>query len=374
LKAVIVSGLWPPDVGGPASHAPDVCDWLFERGHDVSAVTFADAPPEPRPYPVRWISRRLPIGVRHAVAAARVAGLARHADVVYSISMLGRTSVAAALTGTPHVVKLTTDPVFERSLHWKLAGSDLDEFQATSGARIGVLRRIRDHALAGASRVVLASHTLQELAHDWGVPREKTTLLPNPVEPPARLDSAEAMRRRFRLQGPTFVFAGRLVPQKAVDVALEAIRRTDDATLVVVGDGPERDALERRARALGLNGRARFIGAHPRRTVFELLHAADGAILSSSWENCPHVAVEALSVGTPVLATAAGGVTEIVRDGWNGLLAPVGNAEALAFTLTRYMGDMSLQARLREHAVDSVAQFTPAPILTRLEQLLAEAR
>ena len=374
MKAIVVSGLWPPDVGGPASHAPAVCDWLYERGHEVAAVTFADRGPAPRPYPVHWIARSLPVGVRHAVAAARIARLARRADVVYSISLLGRTSVAAALSRTPHVVKLTTDPVFERSLHWNIAGPDLEEFQRTQGVRIGALRRIRDRALAGAARVVLGSQTLQALADDWGIPREKTTLLPNPVEPPAQLQGAEEMRRRFALKGPTFVFAGRLVPQKAVEVALEATRRTDAATLVVVGDGPERESLERRARALGLNGRARFIGAQPRRTVFDLLHAADGAILSSSWENCPHVAVEALAVGTPVLATAAGGVTEIVRDGWNGLLSPVGNAEALAFTMTRYLGDAGLQQRLRGHAVESVAQFTPTPIMGRLEELLAEAR
>ncbi len=373
MKAVVVSGLWPPDVGGPASHAPEVCEWLIGHGHTVSVVTFADRPPDPKPYPVHWISRRLPPGVRHARAALLVSRLARRADVVYSIAMLGRTSIAAALAGKPHVIKLTTDPVFERSLHWGLTQPDLHAFQDTGGLRIDALRRVRDRALASAARVLLASRALHELALSWGVPRERAELLPNPIAAPADLGSAEELRRRHAIKGPTLVYAGRLVPQKSVEVAIEAVQRNPGVTLLVAGDGPEREALQRYARGIGLDGRARFVGAQPRQTVFELLRAADAAVLSSNWENFPHVAVEALSVGTPVLATAAGGVSEIVRDGENGLLVPVGDARALSATIGKYVGDEGLRCSLRANAVESVSEYAPSEVLHRLERLLTEA-
>jgi glycogen(starch) synthase len=169
------------------------------------------------------------------------------------------------------------------------------------------------------------------------------------------------------------VYAGRLVPQKSIDVALEAVQRNHGVSLLVVGEGPEREFLERRACEIGLNGRVRFLGAQPRQTVFELLRAADAAVLSSSWENFPHLAVEALSVGTPVLATAAGGVDEIVRHGANGLLAPVGDVDALSAAIGRYAGDIGLRNGLRAQAAGSVAAFAPREIFARLESLLAQA-
>ena len=110
-----MSGIWPPDVGGPASHAPELAGWLRAHGHQVEVVTTADAPPAPQPYPVRWASRRLPRGIRHLRALALIATRARHADVVYATSMIVRSSAATALARVPLVVKVTSDPAFERA-------------------------------------------------------------------------------------------------------------------------------------------------------------------------------------------------------------------------------------------------------------------
>ena len=66
MRVLVVSGIWPPDVGGPASHAPEVAAFLAGRGHRVEVVTTADAPPAAEAYPVRFVPRRLPPGARHA--------------------------------------------------------------------------------------------------------------------------------------------------------------------------------------------------------------------------------------------------------------------------------------------------------------------
>ena len=105
VECLIVSGIWPPDVGGPASHAPELASWLRAHGHQVEVVTTADAPPAPQPYAVRWASRRLPRGIRHLRALALIATRARHADVVYATSMIVRSSTATALARVPLVVK-----------------------------------------------------------------------------------------------------------------------------------------------------------------------------------------------------------------------------------------------------------------------------
>jgi glycosyltransferase involved in cell wall biosynthesis len=139
---------------------------------------------------------------------------------------------------------------------------------------------------------------------------------------------------------------------------------------VIVGEGPDRGALEERARELGIADRVEFLGAQPRARVVELFRAADATILSSSWENFPHTVVEALAVGTPVLAMEAGGVSEVVHDGVNGLLVPAGDTDALAAAVRRYFADDALRERLRGAAAASVAAYAPERVFGQLEATL----
>jgi glycosyltransferase involved in cell wall biosynthesis len=136
-------------------------------------------------------------------------------------------------------------------------------------------------------------------------------------------------------------------------------------TLLVAGEGEERAALEAEA-----GDRVRFLGALRREQVLELFAAADGVLLSSVWENFPHVLVEALAVGTPVIATRVGGVPEIVEDGINGLLVPASDAEALAAAVRRFFADAELRTRLAAATERSVARFAPGVVMDRLEETL----
>src|SRR5260221_54682 len=119
--------------------------------------------------------------------------------------------------------------------------------------------------------------------------------------------------------------------------------------------------------------RVRFLGPLPRDRVVALFHAADASILSSSWENFPHGVVEALAAGTPVLATAAGGVAEVVRDGENGLLVAPEDAAGLGEAIRRFAADAGLRERLRAAAAPSVAAYAPGLVLARLEGTVAPA-
>ncbi len=142
----------------------------------------------------------------------------------------------------------------------------------------------------------------------WGLSPGRIEVLVNPAPPPADV-AAEA------LPPGTFVFVGRLTEQKALPVLLDALEDVKGASLVIVGDGPEQAALERRAATATSSGRVRFTGPLSRDEVLRYLAGARAAVLPSAWENLPHAAVEALAVGTPVVATAVGGVPEVVDDG-----------------------------------------------------------
>ncbi len=142
---------------------------------------------------------------------------------------------------------------------------------------------------------------------------------------------------------------------------------------MLLGEGPERASLERYARERGLGDRVQFLGGGSRDDVLELFRAADGSLLSSAWENFPHTIVEALAVGTPVIATAVGGVPEIVRDGQNGLLVAPHDVDGLSAAIARFASDAALRARLAEAAAPSVVGYAPDVLLARVEVELARA-
>ena len=370
MNVLVVSGIWPPDVGGPASHAPELAAFLRSRGHGVEVVTTADVAPEAPDFPIHAVLRSTPVGVRHARVVALVARRARSADVVYATSMISRAGLGSALARRPLVLKLVADAAYERAKRQGLFAGSLAEFQEARGRRIAALRLARDLALRRASHVVCPSAFLRELSLGWGLAAEKVTVIPNAIPPLPALRPAAEVRAELDLAPPLLAFAGRINAQKALDVLLEALAHVDGPTLALAGDGPERTRLEARATELGLGDRVRFLGARTRTEVLELFRAADASVLTSAWENFPHTVVEALAVGTPVLGTAVGGVAEVVRDGENGLLVPPGDPDAFAEALRRFLGDEELRERLRSHAQASVEHLRSERVYGELEQIL----
>ncbi|HEV2592769.1 MAG TPA: glycosyltransferase family 4 protein [Gaiellaceae bacterium] len=357
MKVLIVSGIWPPDVGGPASHAPEVAEFLLARGHAPHVLISAGAPPAPEAYPVDWVDRASPL--RHLHAFRRIALLAKQADVVYTTGMFGRSGTGSLAAHTPYVVKLTADPAYERARRRGLTHATLGDFQRERSPVTLPLRAARDAIATRAAHVITPSAYLGELARAWGV--KDVTVLPNPAPHVPPLDR-DALRSRFGFDGPTLVFAGRLALPKSLEVGIEAAKRAGVA-LAIAGEGPERSRLE----ALGY---ARFLGPLPREQVLELFCAGDASLLSSSWENFPHSVVESLAAGTPVISTAVGGVPEVVHDGENGLLVSPNDVDALADAIRRGLGDID---RLRANARASIADYSADRVYGRLLEILERA-
>ncbi len=361
MRVVFLTGIWPPDVGGPATHGPDFARFLVGRGHDVTVVTMGEGDPTERPCVVQVVSRRLPFPLRYGAVAVRGASAARRADVVYASATYAAAAVTARVARRPLVVKLVSDPAYERAQRYGLVGGSLEEFQAASSRPAQILKSLRTRSLSAARTIVVPSTYLAEIAAGWGLRRERIHVLTNPAPPPRNVDPE-------RLQPGTFVFVGRLTRQKALHTALAAIELVPEARLVLVGDGPERASLERAA-----GSRVEFRGARSRDEALRTVAGADAALLSSDWENLPHAAVEALSVGVPVVSTAVGGVPEVVRDGVNGLLVPPGRPDALADAMRRVLTEPGLREHLAAAARPSVEAISSDAIYGRLEALLSQA-
>ena len=137
---------------------------------------------------------------------------------------------------------------------------------------------------------------------------------------------------------------------KRTDELLAALRRLVDlgvdATLCLVGDGPDRERLERRAHELGLAKRCLFLGYQEE--VGPFYDAMDVILLPSANEGTPVSVIEALAAGRPAVATRVGGVPDVVRDGVDGFLVDVGDVDALAERLARLANDPELRRTMGE--------------------------
>jgi glycosyltransferase involved in cell wall biosynthesis len=360
MRVLFLTGIWPPDVGGPATHGPDFARFLRDRGHSVEVVTMSDAEPTDRPVPIHAVSRGRPFPIRYPDVALTGFRRGRKADVIYATATYAAAAAAARAARKPLVVKLVSDPAYERAWRLNLFRGAADEFESASDPRLATLRRLRTLTLRQATRIVVPSAYLANFASGWGLDESRIEVVVNPAPPPMDVVPADL--------GPcTFVYVGRLATQKGVDILLDAFAGVDGAQLEIVGDGPERATLEARA-----DPRVRFLGALPRDQVLAHLAGARAAVLASVWENLPHAAVEALSVGTPVVSTAVGGVPEVVHDGENGLLVPARDVVALRDALRTVATDDALRARLAAGAKPSVAEIGQEAIYGKLERTLLE--
>ncbi len=218
------------------------------------------------------------------------------------------------------------------------------------------------------------------LVRDYGVARDRVRVVPNGADLPdgaREAEAARAWRERFSasLIRPLWVVVGRLEEQKGHAVLLDALaevwKRGLDFTLAVAGDGSLRGALEQRAAELGIGGKVRFLGALD--DAGPLLAAADAVVLPSLWEGLPLVLLEALVRARPTVATAVGGVPEVMEDGVHGQLVPAGQALPLADALERFHRKPDRATRLGRAGAELVrAEYTWKAVVDGFEAVYDE--
>jgi glycosyltransferase involved in cell wall biosynthesis len=233
------------------------------------------------------------------------------------------------------------------------------------------LRPVERWVYGRYSRIVAVSQEVSTSLVDW-LPQvaSKVRVIHNGV-PPASFDDRAEKRAEARADlgvlhdQPVLLFVGGLHYRKGADVLIRAVAdpSLSACRLLVCGEGELADDLRASAAELGLGNRVRFLGY--RRDVPALMAAADLFVLPSRWEGCPVVILEAMAVGLPIVATAVGGVPELIRGGQEGLLVLPEDSVALAEAIQRLLGDPQLADRLgnqakarakREFSADRAAQ------------------
>jgi glycosyltransferase involved in cell wall biosynthesis len=260
------------------------------------------------------------------------------------------TNVAAAIAGrlarAPTRVVLRFDSQLSRSP--RLAGTRTQRRRE---------RRARRYFPRADAWIAISEGVADDAARLLGLPRARITAIHNPVITPELLRQIAAPVDEPWLApgGPPVVLGvGRLVPQKDFATLVRAfarVRAGREVRLLVLGEGPERAALETLAAELGVASDVRFAG----RVAAPPAYMARAAVfaLSSAWEGFGRVLVEALAAGCPVVSTdCPSGPREILAGGEFGPLVPVGDAEALALAIDRLLDRPPERARLRERAAE----------------------
>ena len=187
--------------------------------------------------------------------------------------------------------------------------------------------------------------------------RKKAVILKNPLNP------AFVRERRTERPDGRIVSVGRVDANKNHALILRAFARIapefPDASLVIYGDGEKRRELIRKAQELGLSDRAQFPGAVS--DVAEKIRTASAFVLSSGHEGMPNALIEAMCLGIPSISTdcPCGGPRELIEDGVNGYLIPVGDEEALADRLRRIFSDEEGAERMGKQAALLLEEYRP---------------
>ena len=360
---------------------------LVKRGHKVTVVTLSDTlDHDDRSYsfPVHRIRRSLFKPLRFLLTVMRIFREGRTAQVLYVNGLYLEAVVANFFLRKPLVQKIVGDWAWERATNKGWVEDSFEEFQERKyGLKVEFLKTLRSVCARRADTVIVPSRFLARAVANWGVSEKKIAVIYNSVDPvsPSPFEgegkgeglSSFAGLRPVSIPMSTrikVVTVGRLVPWKQIDHLIEAVTECEDAGLVIVGDGPERGRLEDIVRENQLTDRVYFAGQRSKEETFALMAACDLFVLNSTYEGFPHVVLEAMCAGLPVVATAVGGTPELVRDGENGLLiAPNANG-ALSKTLMKLVTSSEERQRLAAGAQETTQRFRRSAMIEATEAAL----
>lgn len=347
------------NMGGPALHVAYLAAGLRERGYDTTLVAGSLALGEES---MSGVAERLGVPIVTVPELHREISPLRDLRSVYHVAELIRelrpqilhthTAKAGAIGRMAAMLAgEAAPPIVVHTFHGHV-------LRGYFGPLRSGFFRLLEHWLARRTTALIAvSPEVRDDLVALGIaPAEKFSVVRLGIELESRVGSPEGngheTRRLLGIPPDRFVvgWIGRMTGVKRTDDVLLAVRRLRDrgvdAVLCMVGDGPDRDAAERRAHELGIVRDSFFLGYQD--DVAPFYAAFDALILPSANEGTPVSAIEALAGGRPVVATRVGGVPDVVRDGVDGFLVEPGDVDAMADRLAALAADAGLRRRMGE--------------------------
>lgn len=370
-KILIATGIFPPDIGGPATYSKLLADKLPERGFEVVVVNFGEV-------------RHFPKIIRHKIYFLKVLWRARGCDVIYAqdpVSVGLPAMLATKLLGKKFYLKVVGDYAWEQGVQRSGVTDDLDTFSreyAKYSLFVRLLKHIERRVALSADIIITPSEYLKKIVGNWGVPEEKITVIYNGFNAPVLTADKTTLRKKLGIEGYALLSVGRLVPWKGFLMLIEMmhslVQKIPNVHLFIVGSGPDEMVLKEKITQLHLEDRITLLGKLTQEKLFEYIKASDVFVLNTSYEGFSHQLLEVMALGTPIVTTPAGGNVEITEDYENGILSPYNDSASFEKAIIELHVTAGLADTLTQAAQEKVKEFSNERMLDAIAGLLAQAR
>lgn len=338
MNILIVTGIFPPDHGGPASYVPRIAAALSKNHNILGVITLSDILDVnfDAGYPVFRIHRRRNRIIRRFKCIWLIYKMSKNADIVYVNGLVFESIIAAKILRNCRVaVKIVGDFVWETARNRKSTLLSLDDFQSSSLSILWKsIRLFYTFCLKKADCIITPSCYLKTIVTGWGIQEHKVEVILNSVD--IANDEKEIIEKKYDL-----ITVARLVSWKGIDRLIDIAKR-NNWSLLIVGDGPLREELEIQAGDF-LNKGIDFTGHVSHADVSNHLRSAKLFILNSTYEGLPHIVLEAMNANIPVIATDVGGTSETIINEVDGYLVKYGDDSAIEKIAKQLLHDIKLR-------------------------------
>ena len=356
-RVLIVTGLYPPEIGGPATYTKLMEDELPKYGYQVLVLPFSTV-------------RHLPKIIRHVVFIFKIIKLAKKVDIIFAqdtVSVGLPALVVAKILRKKFIVRVPGDYAWEQGVN-RFGVTDLiDEFQVkTYRPSVEALRWVQKTVVKQASDVVVPSQYLQGIVTGWGVNPIKVKLIYNSFKP-IQLEKTKAeLRQQLSWSGLVLFSAGRLVSWKGFEVLIDVMPELPGVRLFIAGSGPLATKLQTKIDHLGLNERVEMLGQVDQETLFNMVTASDIFVLNTAYEGLSHQLLEVMSLGTPIITTNVGGNTELISNKESGVLFKFDDKQELISAIQVILNSPEARQKLADNARASLTKFELAGQIKKL--------
>lgn len=369
-KILVATGIFPPQVGGPATYSKLLLEKLPERGFEIKVESFG------------WVIH-YPKIVRHAVYFFKVLFGGIGADVIYAqdpVSVGLPSLVAAKLLGKKFYLKIVGDYAWEQGSQRSGVVDLLDQFSTEYDKYpflVRLLKKVEFFVADHADKIIVPSNYLKKIVMNWGIKGDKIQVIYNAFHAPEFKGEKEEMRKKFDINYPMIVTAGRLVPWKGFDTLIgmmpEISKEIPGAKLFIIGDGPDKDYLASCVKKAKAEDSVVLTGKMKQNDLFEYIKASDLFVLNTSYEGLSHQLLEVLYLETPILCSDAGGNVEVIDHDQNGALFTYNDKPAIHEWILKLLKDRELADRYVKKGKEKLNFFGEERMLEEISETLKKA-
>ena len=306
-------GIFPPDIGGPATFVPKIAKYFQdELNYEIEILTLSDSKNldiKDR-FIVKRIDRNLPIIYRWLKTIFTIYKLGKNKDLIF-VNGLGTESTIANIFLKKKIIrKIVGDPVWERAYNKGKVSENFDEFQVKNyGLSISLQKKVRNFSIKNSDIVITPSQHLKNFILNLGF-KNKIETIHNGITIP------EESAKKFTNDQTNITIVSRLVTHKNIEKIIAAISDLNNSLikLNIIGDGPELDQLQSIASRSNNKENVIFHGKLHRDDINSIFLKSDIYVQASNYEGLPHSLLEAMSYGIPVLCTPVGECKELLGN------------------------------------------------------------